>query len=160
MIKNMFDFCWSRSIGCHLGLGYVVIDILAIQIVFYWVWFCTHYPPVLMYVSLRFFIESGKLMARYCVSYDTMYKIHQLTGQESQEQLVSATCIYFKDLKSRKVHHDLHSFLCMNLIITAMHIDSCCCSPLSMCALVRHDVRIFGSIDIFPIHFNFSMYLA
>ena len=66
-------------------------------------------------------------MARYCVSYDTMYKIHQLTGQESQEQLVSATCIYFKDLKSRKVHHDLHSFLCMNLIITAMHIDSRCC---------------------------------
>ena len=77
----------------RVGLGYVVIDVLGIPTVSYsLVYKLTSYAYI--------FIESGKLMARYCVSYDTMYKIHQLTGQESQEQLVSATCTYFKDVKS------------------------------------------------------------
>lgn len=30
-------------------------------------------------------------MARYCISYDTMSKVDELTGEETQEQLVGST---------------------------------------------------------------------
>jgi len=34
-------------------------------------------------------IETGRLMARFCVAFDTMKIFHDITGHESMEELVS-----------------------------------------------------------------------
>ncbi len=47
-----------------------------------------------LWVLLSFFSETGKLMARYCIAFDTVKSFSKLKGTESIEELVSSEYIY------------------------------------------------------------------
>ena len=73
---TFFFLCWIEKVAC---LDLNLLDSLCSKLLFYLCWKLFVVPVP----------ETGRLMARYCIAFDTMKQFSAVVGTESMEEIVS-----------------------------------------------------------------------